>query len=294
MSEQVGFIGLGQMGLGMARSLLAAGYPLKVYNRTRSKAEALVALGATSAETAASAVTAGGVAVTMLSDDRALFEVTTAGGVAERLGKGGIHVSMSTISPETAGRLAQYHAQGGSVYVAAPVFGRPEAAASRRLWICISGPKASKERINPLLNAMGQGVFDFGEDPAAANVTKLAGNFLIASAIEALGEALALAQKNGVDRAALADMLATTLFAAPVYQVYASAIAHRRFTPPGFKLELGLKDVDLVLGLASKSKNPMPIASLLHDRFIAALAKGRENFDWSAISIGALDDAGLK
>ena len=294
MSEQVGFIGLGEMGLGMARNLLAAGYPLKVYNRTRSKAEPLSALGAQSAPTAADAVTPGGVAVTMLSDDRALEEVTTGGALAQRLGEGGIHVSMSTISPETARRLAQYHAQGGSVYVAAPVFGRPEAAASRRLWICTSGPKAAKERIKPLLDAMGQGTFDFGEEVAAANVTKLAGNFLIASAIEALGEAFVLAQKNGVDRAALADMLGKTLFASTVYQAYGRAIADRRFTPPGFKLELGLKDVDLVLGLASKSRTPMPIASLLHDRFIAALAKGRENFDWSAISIAAADDAGVK
>jgi 3-hydroxyisobutyrate dehydrogenase-like beta-hydroxyacid dehydrogenase len=294
MSEQVGFIGLGEMGLAMARNLLAAGYALTAYNRTRSKAEPLAALGAKIAPTASDAVTAGGVAVTMLADDRALEEVTSEGGVVRALGKGGIHVSMSTISPETTRRLAHYHAQGGSVYVAAPVFGRPEAAAARRLWICTAGPEGSKERIKPLLHAMGQGVFDFGEDAGAANVVKLAGNFLIASAIEALGEALALAQKNGVDRAALADMLAKTLFAAPVYQGYGPTIAARRFMPAGFKLPLGLKDVDLVLSLASQSRTPMPIASLLHDRFIAALAKGRENLDWSAISIGAAEDAGLK
>jgi 3-hydroxyisobutyrate dehydrogenase-like beta-hydroxyacid dehydrogenase len=193
MSEQVGFIGLGEMGLGMARNLRAAGYAVTVYNRTRSKAEPLAALGAKIAETAADAVTAGGVAVTMLSDDRALEEIIIGGGVGTRLGKGGIHVSMSTISPQTARRLAQYHAPGGSAYVAAPVFGRPEAAAARRLWICTSGPHGSKQRINPLLQAMGQGIFDFGEEAGAANVVKLAGNFLIASAIEALGEAMALA-----------------------------------------------------------------------------------------------------
>jgi 3-hydroxyisobutyrate dehydrogenase-like beta-hydroxyacid dehydrogenase len=294
MSEHLGFIGLGQMGQGMARNLVAAGYSVTVYNRTRAKAEPIAAMGAKIAEAPVDAVTKGGVIVTMLSDDRTLEEVVRAGDLAQRLGEGGIHLSMSTISPETARRLAQEHLKTGATYLAAPVFGRPEAAAARKLWICTSGPKAAKDRIRPILEAMGQGIFDFGEDPGAANLVKVAGNFLIAAAIEAIGEALALAEKNGVDRSALAEMLGRTLFAAPVYQGYGAAIANRRFSPAGFRLELGLKDLDLVLEVAAKSKTPMPLASMLHDRFIAALAKGRESLDWSAISMGANEDAGLK
>jgi 3-hydroxyisobutyrate dehydrogenase-like beta-hydroxyacid dehydrogenase len=294
MSEHLGFIGLGQMGQGMARNLVAAGYSVTVYNRTRAKAEPIAAMGAKIADAPVDAVTKGGVIVTMLSDDRTLEEVARAGDLAQRLGEGGIHLSMSTISPETARRLAQEHLKTGATYLAAPVFGRPEAAAARKLWICTSGPKAAKDRIRPILEAMGQGIFDFGEDPGAANLVKVAGNFLIAAAIEAIGEALALAEKNGVDRSALAEMLGRTLFAAPVYQGYGAAIANRRFSPAGFRLELGLKDLDLVLEVAAKSKTPMPLASMLHDRFIAALAKGRESLDWSAISMGANEDAGLK
>jgi 3-hydroxyisobutyrate dehydrogenase-like beta-hydroxyacid dehydrogenase len=294
MSEHLGFIGLGQMGQGMARNLVAAGYSVTVYNRTRAKAEPIAAMGAKIADAPVDAVTKGGVIVTMLSDDRTLEEVVRAGDLAQRLGEGGIHLSMSTISPETARRLAQEHLKTGATYLAAPVFGRPEAAAARKLWICTSGPKAAKDRIRPILEAMGQGIFDFGEDPGAANLVKVAGNFLIAAAIEAIGEALALAEKNGVDRSALAEMLGRTLFAAPVYQGYGAAIANRRFSPAGFRLELGLKDLDLVLEVAAKSKTPMPLASMLHDRFIAALAKGRESLDWSAISMGANEDAGLK
>jgi 3-hydroxyisobutyrate dehydrogenase-like beta-hydroxyacid dehydrogenase len=285
---------LGQMGQGMARNLVAAGYSVTVYNRTRAKAEPIAAMGAKIADAPVDAVTKGGVIVTMLSDDRTLEEVVRAGDLAQRLGEGGIHLSMSTISPETARRLAQEHLKTGATYLAAPVFGRPEAAAARKLWICTSGPKAAKDRIRPILEAMGQGIFDFGEDPGAANLVKVAGNFLIAAAIEAIGEALALAEKNGVDRSALAEMLGRTLFAAPVYQGYGAAIANRRFSPAGFRLELGLKDLDLVLEVAAKSKTPMPLASMLHDRFIAALAKGRESLDWSAISMGANEDAGLK
>src|SRR5271166_853729 len=218
MSEQVGFIGLGKMGQGMARNLVAAGYSVTVYNRTRAKAEPIAAMGAKIADAAVDAVTAGGVVVTMLADDRTLEEIARAGDLANRLGQGGVHLSMSTISPETARRLAQEHLKTGASYVAAPVFGRPEAAAARKLWICTSGPKAAKDRSSPILKAMGQGIFDFGEDPGAANVVKLTGNFLIAAAIEAMGEALALAEKNGVDRLTLAEMLGRTLFAAPVYQ----------------------------------------------------------------------------
>ena len=201
---------------------------------------------------------------------------------------------MSTIAPATARRLSGHHKAFGASYVAAPVFGRPEAAAARKLWICISGPRAAKERAEPVLKALGQGVFDFGEDPGAANVVKLSGNFMIAAAMEAMAEAFALAQKNGVDRSAVADLFGQTLFACPVYQNYGKTIAQERYSPAGFRLPLGLKDVDLVLQTAAASRMPMPVASLLHDRFVTAMAKGRESMDWSALALGVSEDAGLK
>jgi 3-hydroxyisobutyrate dehydrogenase-like beta-hydroxyacid dehydrogenase len=178
--------------------------------------------------------------------------------------------------------------------IAAPVFGRPNVAQAKQLRICVSGPAGAKAKVRPIIEAMGDGVFDFGENPGAANVVKLAGNFMIAAALEAMGEAVAMMRKSGVDPAAALEMLTKTLFAAPVYQGYGALIAHGAFTPAGFRLPLGLKDIDLVLQTAGAANAPMPTASLLRDRFISAIAKGRAELDWSAIALGAADDAGLK
>jgi 3-hydroxyisobutyrate dehydrogenase-like beta-hydroxyacid dehydrogenase len=294
MSTEVGFIGLGAMGEPMAANLAAAGYKLRVYNRTASKADALVAAGATRVERPGDAAIAGGVVITMVADDAALEHVTLgAGGLAERLGRGGIHISMSTVAPATSRRLAEHHAACGNTYVAAPVFGRPNAAKAKRLWVLASGPAAQKAAIRPLLEAMGQAIFDFGDDPGAANVAKLVGNFLIAANLEAMSEAFAMAEKQGVDRAAVADMLAKSLFACPIYQGYGKAIAEKRFTPVGFRMPLGLKDVELALRTAAEVTMALPMASLVRDRLLASLAKGREEMDWSAIALSVLDDAGL-
>jgi 3-hydroxyisobutyrate dehydrogenase-like beta-hydroxyacid dehydrogenase len=294
MNTEIGFVGLGAMGEPMAANLAAAGYKLRVYNRTPSKADALVAMGATRVERPGDAAPAGGVAITMLADDAALEQITLGGGgLAERLGAGGIHVSMSTVAPATARRLAKHHATCGNFYIAAPVFGRPDAARAKRLWVLASGPAAQKTAIRPLLEAMGQAVFDFGEEPGAANVAKLAGNFLIAANLEAMSEALAMAEKQGVERAAVADMLSKTLFACPIYVGYGKAIAEKRFTPVGFRMPLGLKDLELALRTAAEVTMALPIASLVRDRFLASLAKGRGEMDWSAIALSVLDDAGL-
>jgi 3-hydroxyisobutyrate dehydrogenase-like beta-hydroxyacid dehydrogenase len=223
MSETIGFIGLGNMGQAMASNLLKAGYTLIVYNRTLSKAEALTAKGARLAHNPEEAVPQGGIVITMVANDQALEEIVMSQGFLERLGQGGIHISMSTVSPETSRKLAKLHRQHGSYYLAAPVFGRPEAAAAQQLWICISGPNNAKEQVQPVLKALGQGIFDFGEDPGAANVVKLCGNFLILSAMEAMAEALTLAEKDGLDRLAVNDMLTHTMFTAPVYQNYREA-----------------------------------------------------------------------
>lgn len=295
MGEIIGFIGLGNMGSFMAGNLVDAGYTVRIWNRTREKAAPLIARGARWGARPADVAEPGSIAITMLSNDQVVEEIAGEGSeLAARLGGGGIHLSMSTISPATARKLSGHHKGHGVNYVAAPVFGRPDAAAARKLWICTSGPAAAKERVQPVLKALGQGIFDFGEDPGAANVVKLAGNFMIAAAMEAMGEALALAQKNGIDRAGMADLFGQTLFACPVYQNYGKAIAQERYLPAGFRMSLGLKDVDLVLQTAASSHIPMPLASLLHDRYMTGMAKGRESMDWSALALGISEDAGLK
>jgi 3-hydroxyisobutyrate dehydrogenase-like beta-hydroxyacid dehydrogenase len=294
MSLEIGFVGLGAMGSPMAANLLASGHRVTVWNRTQSKAGPLASKGAAIALKAADTVTRGGVLVSMVADDAALTELVAGdGALAERLGQGGIHISMSTVAPATTRELAELHRKVGSTLVAAPVFGRPDAAAAKRLWICVSGPAGAKAAARPILEALGQGVFDFGEVTEAANVAKISGNFLIAAAMEAMGEAFALAEKNGLDRSALATMLGQTLFACPVYQGYGNAIASRRHSPPGFRLPLGLKDVEIVLRSAREVNAPMPTASLLRDRFVHALAMGRADLDWSALALGAREDAGL-
>jgi 3-hydroxyisobutyrate dehydrogenase-like beta-hydroxyacid dehydrogenase len=279
----------------MATNLLAAGFHLTVYNRTASKAEPLIAKGAHRADRAGDVAQPGGIVVSMLADDASVKAVVMGeDGLAQRLAPEGIHISMSTVSPATTRALAAYHASHGSVLVGGPVFGRPNAAEARQLRICVAGPEEAKTKVRPVLEAMGQGIFDFGDDPGAANVVKLAGNFMIAAAMEAMGEAVAMMRKSGVDPAAAIEMLTKTIFAAPVYQGYGAAIARGKFTPAGFRLPLGFKDIDLVLETARAANAPMPTASLLHDRFISAIAKGRAEMDWSAIALGAADDAGLK
>lgn len=292
--EAVAFIGLGHMGTPMARNLLTSGFAVTVFNRSPGPAEALARDGAQAAESPAAAVASGGIAVTMLSNDAALEAVTLGPeGFVEKLGQGGLHVSMSTVSPETSRRLAGAHAERGSLFLAAPVFGRPEAAQAKKLWICQSGPAQAKARARPLLEALGQGIHDFGEEPGAANVVKLAGNFLILAAIEALAEAQVLGEKNGIDRKAMTAFFGQTIFGCPIYQNYGRIVAERAFEPAGFKLELGMKDVRLVRDTAERAEVPMPVADLLHARILSGLAKGRNDLDWTSIALSAAEDAGL-
>jgi 3-hydroxyisobutyrate dehydrogenase-like beta-hydroxyacid dehydrogenase len=292
--EPIGFIGLGNMGARMARNLLEAGFKVTVYNRTRERAAALAASGATIADSPRDAVVPGGIVVTMLANDQALESVALgADGFVDALGKDGLHISMSTVSPETSRKLAQEHARRGSLFLASTVFGRPDVAAAGKLWICQSGPAAAKQRARPVLEVLGQSIHDFGEEPGAANVVKLSGNFLILSAIEALSEALALAQKNGIDRAALAGLFGQTMFACPVYQTYGRILAERAFEPAGFALKLGMKDMRLVRDTAEAALVPMPVADLVHAKLLSALAKGRGEMDWTAIELSTAEDAGI-
>lgn len=293
-TNPVAFVGLGSMGAPMARNLVNSGFTVSVFNRSRSRAEALATDGATIADSPHEVVAPGGIVVSMLAHDAALKAVTLGkDGFADRLGEGGLHISMSTVSADTSRKLAREHGERGSQFLTAPVFGRPEAAAARKLWICQSGAAAAKARARPVLEALGQGIHDFGEDPGAASVVKLSGNFLILSAVEALAEALALGEKSGIDRAELAGFLGQTIFSCPIYQNYGRILANRAFEPPGFTVELGMKDVRLVRDAAEAATVPMPIADLLHARLLSGLAKGRASLDWTAIEISTAEDAGI-
>lgn len=292
-TRTLGFIGTGNMGLPMARNLLQAGHRVHVYNRTQAKAQPLIDEGALPAASPKGAANAG-IVFSMLADDAVLEEVTLgADGLLGHLGEGGIHVSMSTVAPETARRLAERHRAQGEHYIAAPVFGRPDAAAAAGLAICLGGDTESKNTLHPLLEALGKKVVDFGDDPGAANVVKLAGNFMICAAVEAMAEAFALGEKNGVDRSKMAELYSQTLFACPVYKGYGAAVAHHRYEPAGFQLKLGHKDVSLALRVAADSIIPMPLASLVHQRLTASLAKGRQDIDWAGLALEATEDAGL-
>lgn len=289
---KVGFIGLGNMGSGMAAGLLDAGHEVTLYNRTPEKAKALEPKGGHAVSKVAEACV-GEVVITMLADDAAVEGVSFGeDGIVANLKKGASHVSMSTISVALSERLTAAHAEAGQRYVSAPVFGRPEAAAAGKLFIVAAGPSDAVERCQPLFDAMGQRTFNVGDESSIANLVKLSGNFLIATVIEALGEAMALVGKAGVDRHVYLDLLTSTLFSAPVYKTYGGLIADEKFEPAGFAALLGLKDVRLTLAAAESLRVPLPIASLLRDRFIALLAQGGDKLDWSAISTLAARDAG--
>lgn len=293
MTEQtLGFIGLGNLGLPIAENLLSAGYKLRVYNRTREKAAPLAAKGATVVDSPAEACPRGGIVITVLADDKSL-EAVADDHFCAALGDGGIHLSLSTLLPATSESLAERHRKFGVTYLGSPVFGRPEAAAARKLWVCVSGPAGAKDRARPVLQAIGQGIFDFGENPGAANVMKLAGNFVINAAVEAMAEAAALGERNGIPRADLIGMLTQTLFACPVYQNYGRRVIAADFEKVGFTLPLGLKDVNLMLATAAASKTPLPLAGMMRDRMLSAMAKGREHLDAAVFALGAADDAGL-
>ena len=287
----IGFIGLGNMGRGMAANLVQAGHRVTVYNRSPGKADALAEQGATVARTVAEACTE--VVFTMLADDKAVEAVTFGeDGILGSLKPGATHVSSSTISVALSERLAAAHADAGQRYAAAPVFGRPEAAAAAKLFVIAAGDPDVLQPLSELFDAIGQRTFVVSERPHTANLVKLSGNFLIASAIESLGEAVALVAKAGVDRTQYVDILTSTLFAAPAYKTYGGLIARQEFEPAGFAASLGFKDVGLVIAAAEQLQVPLPLASLLRDRFLTLVATGGGQLDWSALATLADRDSG--
>ena len=293
-NETIGFIGLGLMGKPMAENLLAAGYRLRVFNRSSEKAASLAQSGATVVSAPQDTAETGGIVMSCVADDAALGAVVGSDGeLAERLGEGGVHVSMSTVLPETAARLSRQHAACRGYYVAAPVMGRPDVVKLGKQSYYVAGDAAAKARIIPVLEQIGTRIFDFGENPADANTAKLGANFLIAASIEAMSEAFVLMEKNGVDPAKLHDALASTLFACPIFQNYGRNILDEAYRTPLFKLALGLKDIRLINRTADVSGTPMRFASVLKDRFLSAMAHGRLDYDWTGIAAEIREEAGL-
>lgn len=291
---KVGFIGLGGMGRAMAQNLLSAGHELVVYNRTHSRAQELCDQGARIAESPAEAAQGVEAVVTMLADDRAVEDVVLGDqGVIRGLAKGAIHVSSSTISVELSARLSAAHHAAGQGYVAAPVFGRPDAAASRELWIVAAGWPGDVAFVQPIFDALGRGVTKLGPEAPAANTVKLTGNFLIASMIEALGEAFTLARKSGIDPHLFLEIFRNVMTKAPLFERYAGLIADESYEPAGFKMYLGLKDVRLALAAGEAAEVPMPMASLLRDQMLSAVARGMGDLDWAALAKLSAERAGL-
>jgi len=289
---KIGFIGLGRMGSAMATNLLAAGHQVTVFNRSPQKLRALIELGAHAASTVADACR-DGLVITMLADDTAVSDVVLAdGGIVSVLPRGAIHLSMSTISVALSKQLTEAHAHAGQQFVAAPVFGRPDAASAAKLYILAAGGPAAVKTCQPLLDVLGQKTFPLGPVPASANLVKLSGNFLMASAIEALGEAIALVGKADIDRQVFVDLLTSSIFNATPYKIYGGLIANSQFEPALFAAPLGFKDIKLALAAAETLRVPMPLGSLLHDRFLRLLAEGGERLDWAAIGGLAARDAG--
>lgn len=289
----VGFIGLGNMGAGVAGNLIAAGHRVRVWNRSPEPVKALVEKGAERAETPAEAFS-GEVVFSMLSQDEVIEDVILASGALDKAKPGLVHVNLATVSVAFAQRMETEHARRGLAYVAAPVLGRPEVAAKGQLNVLCAGPREAVARVQPLLEAFAVKLWPLGDEAHCANVVKLACNFALASMIETLGEAGALVQGYGVAPAALYEVMTGSLFAAPAYKTYGPLIAEGRFMPPGFKLPLGQKDVRLALAAGEAAHTPLPLASLLRDHFIEAIAQGDGDKDWSALALGAFHRAGQR
>jgi 3-hydroxyisobutyrate dehydrogenase-like beta-hydroxyacid dehydrogenase len=293
MKETVGFIGLGAMGSALAANLLKAGFGVRVYNRAVEKARPLVQQGAILARTPGEAAEPGGIVLTMVANDAALEAVTLGpNGFLSPL-KDGVHLSMSTIAPKLASKLAALHQEAGGHFVASPVFGKPDVAAAAKLWIVTAGDAAARARVRPLQEAMGQRVFELGDDPASAHAIKLAGNFLLGAAVEAMAEAFTLAQKHGVPRKETYEFFTSTLFDCFVYRDYGQLVSSEHYQPVGAKPSLIRKDYGLILDAAAEKLVPMPLAALIHQRLTARVAKGHDDVDWASFAREVSESAGV-
>jgi 3-hydroxyisobutyrate dehydrogenase-like beta-hydroxyacid dehydrogenase len=292
---QIGFIGLGAMGAALARNLLESGHDLRVFNRSPARAEPLRKAGATVAASPAQAAHSADVVFTMVADDAALTSVTFGEmGIVASMQPGTVHISMSTIGVATAQDLAARHRHAGVGFVSAPVFGRPDSATQRKLFIMAAGAEEHLKVALPLLKELGQSVGIVGADPSQANLVKLIGNFMLTVTVETLGEACAVAGVAGIDPMHLVELLTNAPFNAPPYKIYGPSIAAQRFQPAGFALPLAPKDNRLMLEAAEALGVPLPLASLVHDRFLAVRSQGfGSEHDLSALAHRALADAGV-
>ena len=288
----VGFIGLGNMGSGMASNLIKAGHTVTAWNRSPAPIEALARDGARAARSPAEAFDADAV-ITMLGTDQAVREVILGPGLLAGARPGLVHIVSSTISVAFAQELEAAHEQAGVGYVAAPVLGRPDVAAAGGLNILAAGRPAAVDRAQPLLQALGRKIWPIGERPHLANLAKLACNFSLAAAIETMAEAFALARAYDLDPKVLMELMTGSLFAAPAYQTYGPMLVEQRFEPANFKLPLGLKDIRLALEAGEAVGAPLPFASVLRDAFVDAIGHGDGDKDWSAIAAVAARRAGL-
>lgn len=289
---KLGFIGTGAMGEPMVRNLLKAGHEVTVFNRRVERSQALVEAGAQVAANVADAARQD-IVFTMLADDRATEQTVLDGDFVQAMPTHGIHVCMATISAALAERLTATHAAAGRAYVSAPVFGRPPAAAAAQLFVVAAGDDAVLDRCQPLFDALGQRTFRVGTTPSAAHVVKIAGNFMLASMIEAFGEASALSARHGVTAAQFVEVMTNSVFQVPAYRNYGGMIASGQFEPPGFPLRLGLKDIRLALAAADAKDVALPLASLVRDHYLKALTRGYAELDWAALALVSMEDAGV-
>lgn len=291
---KIGFIGLGAMGAAIAANLVRARHDVRVWNRSPAKARDLADAGAVLAASPKAAAADREVVITMLADDAALEAVLLgADGLLDGLGPGALHVSMSTIAVATADRVAVLHGARGQHCLSAPVFGRPDAAAAAKLFILAAGTAADFQTASPLFSSIGQRVFYVGEKPSAANLVKLCGNFMILSAIESMGEAMALAQKGGIPKKQLLEVLTGTLFDSAVYRNYGAILVEERFKPAGFAAPLGLKDMRQVGQSAEALRVPMPVLNVLRDHLLQTIGAEGEDVDWSGIGLTIAKNGGL-
>jgi 3-hydroxyisobutyrate dehydrogenase-like beta-hydroxyacid dehydrogenase len=298
LQGHIGFVGLGHMGTAMAANLAAAGRQVIAYVRRAEQMGKLAALGLKPTTDIAD-VSDCEFVISMLPDDAAVREVVSgrpelgADGLAKRLIPGAIHLSMSTISTAASSELASEHARYGQGYVAAPVFGNPDAAKARQLFVIAAGVPADVERCRPIFDALGQQTFRVGSAPATANLIKLVGNAMSAATLEILGEVLALARKRGLDPQEVLAILTGTMFGSRVHRIYGGKIAGQQYAVGGFVFPLALKDIRLALNEAESAGVPMPSVSLVRDRLITGIARGYSELDWSALGLLAAEEAGL-
>ncbi|MSQ71775.1 MAG: NAD(P)-dependent oxidoreductase [Betaproteobacteria bacterium] len=288
---KIGFIGLGQMGRPMALRLVEAGHAVTVFNRSRAAAEGFRTC-AVVADTAAQALDAE-IVISMLADDAAMEAVWIAPGLAATLRAPAIHINMATISLGLAKRLTVLHAQAGSGYVSAPVFGRPPVAALGQLDAIVAGPAEAVARCAPVLAVLARQVFNAGVEPCQANIVKIARNFLLGALIEGLGQAFALTRKSGVDPKAFLDILTSTSLNAPAYRNYGRMMVEEAYEPAQFAMALGMKDMELALQAGGDTQVPMPLAALIREHLLAAIARGHGDKDWVALAQLCAEDAGL-